>query len=112
MIAAPLLMLSLGVVTFAINGYAVNIAQDVAIEVAHRAALADVDLSVARQQANEDLKMALSAVFKASVVVEKVETESGCRTNAKVTMSTLTLGLLGMVAEIEEVASAVCERQE
>ena len=105
-------MLSLGVVTFALNGYAANIAQDVAIESAHLAALADIDLSVAKQRAAENLSTALGNVFKSSVTVDKRQTEAGCRASATVKVSTLILGLIGRAVDIEETASAVCELQE
>lgn len=112
LVSAPLLMLSLGVVTFALNGYAANIGQDVAIDAAHFAALADVDLSVAQQRAEENLTTALGDVFKSSVIVLKQHTEDGCRAESKVTISAVILGLLGRVVDIEEDASAVCELQE
>lgn len=105
-------MLSLGVVTFSINGYAANIAQDVAIEAAHMAALADVDLDEARLSATRDLADALGGVFKADVTLDKGQTSAGCRTVAVVAVSTVVLGLLGKSVDIKEVASAVCELQE
>lgn len=105
-------MLSLGVVTFSINGYAANIAQDVAIESAHLAALADVDLSEARLTAAQNLTEALGGVFKGTVTVDIGQTAEGCRAAAVVTVSTVVLGLLGKSVDIKEVASAVCELQE
>ena len=112
LVSVPLVLLSLGVVTFSINGYAANISQDVAIEAAHMAALADVDLNEARRSATHDLSDALGGVFKASLTLSKGETSSGCRAVAVVTVSTVVLGLLGKSVDIKEVASAVCELQE
>lgn len=105
-------MLSLGVVAFSINGYAANIAQDVAIEAAHLAALADVDLNEARLESTHDLADALGGVFTSSVTLDKGQTAAGCRAVAEVTVSTVVLGLLGKSVDIKEVASAVCELQE
>lgn len=105
-------MLAFGVIAFSINGYATNIAQDVAIESAHYAALADVDLVDARAQASRNLEIALGGVFESTVSVDKTQTQNGCRTVATVTLSTLVLGLLGSSVSIKEVASAICELQE
>ena len=105
-------MLSLGVVTFSLNGYASNIAQDVAIEAAHLAALADIEISEAQLEAERTLGAALGGVFNSSVVIEKVQTSNGCRAKASVSITTVVFGLLGKSVPIDRQASAICELQE
>ncbi|MFM6965823.1 MAG: hypothetical protein ACKOWI_00340 [Rhodoluna sp.] len=112
LISAPLLMMSLAVIGVCVNGYASNVAQDVAIESAHHAALADVDLSEASAVAAENLKSALGGLFLGTVEVNKGITNQGCHAQSSVRIRTIPLGFLSSAIQIERKSSAICELQE
>jgi hypothetical protein len=111
LVAVPMVLLTLSVIGIAMNGFAKNIAQDIAVDTARYAALADQDSSTASARAIRGLGLALGRIFEPSVRVGLEESSSKCSFIATVTIKPVGLGFLSNFATIRESARAVCELQ-
>lgn len=109
MVAAPLFLLALSVMGVAINVYATNLAQDVAIEAARYGSLADASLADAQAVAVESLRNALGPQVNAEVVASR--SDAPCATEVTIRLRVVPLGLLSEGLGIEERAIAICELQ-
>jgi Flp pilus assembly protein TadG len=109
LVGVPLVLLTLSVLGVAINSYATNIAQDVAIQAATYAALADTDVLEAQRLAENQLKLALGEGVQVDVSVARLGTP--CESKAIVNLTPANLGFIVSKARIEEVAIEVCEIQ-
>jgi hypothetical protein len=109
LVAAPLVLLSLSVIGVAINTYASNVAQDVAVEAARYGSLADSNLGEAQSLAIESLKSALGSNVDADVAISRFS--QPCATAVTVRLRAIALGLLSSNRGIEEKAIEICEIQ-
>lgn len=107
----PLLVLTMSVLGISVNGYAKNIAQDIAIETSRYAALADQDASTAKSRAQKLLGIGVGSVFQPRVEVVKNVSSDGCSFHVEVTMVAMPLGVLSGISWIRETANATCELQ-
>lgn len=106
------MLLTLSLIGVAINGFAKNIAQDLAIDTARFAALADQDASSATERAYKVLGPGFGKVFHPNVMVQRKSISAQCSYAATVTLSPISFGFLSTFASIRESALAVCELQE
>ncbi len=111
LVSVPLILLCLSVLGVAINGYAKNVAQDVAIEAARFAALADQDAKAGRQRALQQLSAELGLIFKPTVTADQLTEGETCIIRVAVTLKPMRLGLLNSNLTIREDGQAVCELQ-
>lgn len=109
MVAAPLMLLTLSVMGLAINTYASNIAQDIAIEAARYGSLADSSLGEAQALALENLKAALGSNVAVEVAISR--SAQPCATEVRIHLQPIALGLLPSNLGIEEEAVEICELQ-
>jgi hypothetical protein len=106
-----MLLLTLSVIGLNFNGFARNIAQDVAVDTARYAALADQDSSVARDRAIRGISLILPRFWAPDVQVLRMSTSSSCVYEATVSIRPLAIGFLLGFGQIRESARAVCELQ-
>ncbi|CAB4632126.1 unannotated protein [freshwater metagenome] len=106
-----MVLLSLSVIGISINGFAKNIAQDIAVDTARFAALADQDSTTATDRALTRLRAVLSGTFSPGAVVNRNISSEGCTYDVTVTLRPLAIGLLAVVRPIRESARAICELQ-
>jgi hypothetical protein len=106
-----MLLLTLSVVGVAFNGFAKNIAQDVAVDTARFAALADQNSLLASERANRLLGRTLNSAFAATVQVSQSKSTGRCTYEVNVTLKPLAIGFLSGISTIKESALAVCELQ-
>lgn len=111
LVSVPMLMVALSVIGLTFNGFARNIARDVAVETARYAALADQDYTLARDRALKGLALILPRSWAPDVQVLRMSTSSICVYEAKVSIRPLAIGFLLGIAPIKESASAICELQ-
>jgi Flp pilus assembly protein TadG len=112
LIAVPMLLVELGIIAIAINGYAKNIAQDIAVEAAQFAALADQSAETARAKAAQELRDNLGQVFQATVSVARVNLASGeCLVESSVNLQPVGLGIFGSLGRLQLSGVSVCEVQ-
>lgn len=104
-------MLSLSILGVSINGYAKNIAQDVAIDAARYSALADQDLVAGQNRALSALRAELGGIFKATVTARTDSADGVCANSIQVSLKPMRLGLLGSSLTIKETGTAICELQ-
>ncbi|WP_036320586.1 TadE/TadG family type IV pilus assembly protein [Microbacterium indicum] len=109
MVSALLTALTLAVMQLGFAVYVRNVVQDAAVEAAHYAALADVDLAAGESRARDAVTRALGADVLDAVVVE--ETVAGGARMVVVTLrATLPIiGLVGAPEGTEAVAHAPVE---
>lgn len=107
--AVPLVLMTLSVLSISLNGFAKNVAQDIAVDAARYASLADQGASSARNRAYTGLGLLLVQGFAPEVQVTRALTGSECKYSVQVTLKPLALGLLAGIPPIEESASAICE---
>jgi len=112
LVSAPLVLLSLSVIGISLNGYASNIAQDVAIEAARYASLADTTQLESQKRALDELHVSLGFEFEPVVTISKRVELGVCSNFVSVRLQAIRLGLLPSSFELEESASAVCEIQD
>lgn len=105
------MLLALNTLGVAVNGYATNIAQDVAISTARFASLADSSLPESKAYSLQLLNSALGSLFRPEVSVFQTDASGLCESESKVTLHPVALGLLSSGLEIEETAHVVCELQ-
>jgi hypothetical protein len=101
----------MSVIGISVNGYAKNIAQDIAIDISRYAALADQDAETAKFRAEKLLGLGIGSVFQPRVDVEKRVTSDGCSFQVGVTMVAIPLGFVTPTSFIRETAYASCELQ-
>jgi hypothetical protein len=101
--------MALSILGVAVNSYGANIAQDVAVEAARYASLADTTPSEAELRAIEQLKSALGESVDAEVIVSRLS--KPCENLATVRLRSIPLGLIGNAIRIEESAIEICELQ-
>ena len=106
-----MLLIALSVIGLTVNGFARNIAQDVAVDTARYAALADQDSSLARDRAVRGLSLILPRSWAADVQVLRLSSSSSCVYEALVTVRPLAIGFILGFGQIRESARAVCELQ-
>jgi len=111
LVSVPLIMLTLSVLGVAINGYAKNIAQDVAVEAARYSALADQDIAGGQARAWSAIKAELGSVFKPEITGSADTSNGVCSNSIKITLKPIGLGLLSSNFKITESGTAVCELQ-
>ena len=111
LVTVPMLLMSLTVVGLAINGFAKNIDQDVAVEAARFAALADQGAPAARERALQSLSRVLPKSWAPDVQVIRRSPTATCSYEATVTLKPLAIGFLVGIGTIRESAHAVCELQ-
>jgi hypothetical protein len=111
LVSVPLFLLTLSVIAIAINGFAKNIAQDVAVDTARFAALADQNAQLATERSYRSLGVVLVRVFNPLVLVSREDSSSRCAYEVSVTLKPLVLGFFSNISPIRESASAVCELQ-
>jgi hypothetical protein len=111
LVSIPMVLLTLSVIGISINGFAKNIAQDIAVDTARFAALADQDSTAATARAMSRLRAVLSGIFAPSAVVNRTTSSEACTYEVTVTLRPLAIGLLTVVSPIRETARAVCELQ-
>lgn len=104
-------LVTFSVIGLTFNGYAKNIAQDVAAETARYAALADEGVTSAKVRAVQGLQRLLPRSWEPDVQVTRVTSGSTCLFQAEVTVKPLSFGLLLGVGAIKESARAACELQ-
>lgn len=109
--SVPMLLMTLSVIGLTFNGFARNIAQDVAVDTARYAALADQDSSLATDRAIRGISLILPRSWAAEVQVLRLSTSSSCVYEAKVSIRPLAIGFLLGFGQIRESARAVCELQ-
>lgn len=109
--SVPMLLMTLSVIGLTFNGFARNIAQDVAVDAARYAALADQDSSLARDRAIRAISLLLPRSWATDVQVLRMSTSSSCVYEAKVSIKPLAIGFLLGFGQIRESARAVCELQ-
>lgn len=109
--SVPMLLIALSVIGLTVNGFARNIAQDVAVDTARYAALADQDSSLARDRAVRGLSLILPRSWAADVQVLRLSSSSSCVYEALVTVRPLAIGFILGFGQIRESARAVCELQ-
>ena len=106
-----MVLLTLSVIGISINGFAKNIAQDIAVDTARFAALADQDSTTATERALTRLRAVLSGAFSPGAVVNRNISSEGCTYEVTVTLRPVAIGLLVVVRPIRESARAICELQ-
>lgn len=111
LVSVPLVLMTLSVLSISLNGFAKNVAQDIAVDTARYAALADQGASSAMTRASRGLSLLLIEGFAPVVQVSRSASDSQCKYAVKVTLKPLAMGLLSGIPPIEESASAVCELQ-
>lgn len=111
LVSIPLVLLTLTVIGVAINGFAKNVAQDIAVETARYAALADQDAASATGRGSAGLGLILGRIFDPGVVVTRGVSNSVCVYEVTVTLKPLALGFLSGISPISESARAFCELQ-
>jgi Flp pilus assembly protein TadG len=111
LVSVPMILLSISVLGVAVNGYAKNVAQDVAIDAARYGALADQDPAAGGKRASGALRVALGAIFAPQVIAETATEGDACVVRVTVTLTPLRLGLLGSSLKIRESGHAFCEIQ-
>jgi hypothetical protein len=99
----------MSVIGISVNGYAKNIAQDIAIDTSRYAALADQDASTAAFRAQKKLGLGTGSIFQPRVEVVKRVTSAGCSFQVEVTISAIPLGFISRASLIRETAYASCE---
>ena len=109
LISGPLVLMALSILGVAVNSYGANIAQDVAVEAARYASLADTTPSEAELRAIDQLKYALGESVDAEVVISRLS--KPCESLATVRLRSIPLGLIGGAIKIEESAIEICELQ-
>jgi hypothetical protein len=92
-----------------LNGFAKNIAQDIAIDAARYGALADQTVEGAEAHAYDEIDGVLGKSFSIKVVASKNSTDSSCYVEVSVTLSTIPIGFLKTASEIKEMGFATCE---
>lgn len=107
----PMLLLTLSVIGLALNGFVKNIAQDVAVDTARFAALADQDSSLAKARAMTGLGLILPKSFVSEVLVRRLASSATCAYEVQITLKPIVVGFLSGVSPIKESARAVCELQ-
>lgn len=112
LVSVPLLLLTVSIMGVAINGFARNVAQDIAIDSARFGALADQNASAARVRAQGLLAGPLLRLFRSDVSATSTSSSAGCRVQVSVSIKTIGFGLLSEALLVEEKASAPCEIQE
>ena len=111
LVSTPILLLTMSVIGISVNGYAKNIAQDIAIDTSRYAALADQDESTATSRAQKKLGIGMGSIFQPRVEVVKRVTSDGCSFQAEVIMAAIPLGFVSRASLIRESAYASCELQ-
>ena len=111
LVSVPMLLVTLSVIGFTFNGYAKNIAQDVAAETARYAALADEGVTSAKVRAVQGLSRMLPRSWEPGIQVTRVTSGATCLFQAEVTVKPLSFGLLLGVGTLPESARAACELQ-
>lgn len=111
LVSIPMMLLTLSVIGISINGFAKNIAQDIAVDTARFAALADQDSTTATERALTRLRAVLSGAFSPSAVVNRSVSRDVCTYQVTVTLRPLAIGFLTIVRPIRETALAICELQ-
>jgi hypothetical protein len=106
-----MVLLTISVIGIAINGFAKNIAQDIAVDTARYAALADQDAVTATDRAQKRLGAVLAGTFSPNVVVVRADSGESCSYEVQVTLRPMALGLISGISQIRETARAVCEIQ-
>lgn len=111
LVAVPLVLMTLSVLCISLNGFAKNVAQDIAVDAARYASLADQGASSAMNRAYKGLGLVLVQGFAPDVQVTRALTGSDCKYSVQVKLRPLALGLLSGIPPIDESASAACEIQ-
>jgi hypothetical protein len=111
LVSVPMVLLTLSVIGIAINGFAKNVALDIAVDTARFAALADQDAVTASDRALKHLRAVLAGSFSPNVVVSRADSSESCSYEVQVTLHPLTLGFMSGILPIRETARAVCELQ-
>jgi hypothetical protein len=111
LVSIPMVFLTLSVIGISINGFAKNIAQDIAVDTARFAALADQDSTKATERALTRLRAVLSGTFSPSAVVSREISSLGCTYEVTVTLRPVAMGFLTVARPIRETARAICELQ-
>lgn len=111
LVSVPMVLMTLSVIGLTFNGFARNIAQDVAVDASRYAALADQDSSLARDRALRGMSLILPKFWAADVQVLRLSSSSSCVYEALVTVRPLAIGFLVGLGQIRESARAVCELQ-
>lgn len=109
--AVPLVLMTLSVLSISLNGFAKNVAQDIAVDAARYASLADQGASRATTRALEGLGLLLVEGFAPEVQVARALTGSECKYSVQVTLKPLAFGLLSGISPMKQSASAACELQ-
>ena len=112
LVAFPLVILTISVIGIAMNGFGKNLAQDLAVDTARFAALADQDASLAAARAYRGAGLVIARAFEPSILVTRHVEGGQCSIGAIVTLKPLALGFLTNLTQIKETALAVCELQE
>lgn len=105
----PLLCLSISTWGVTLNGFAKNIAQDIAIDSARYGALADSTLQEAESHARDEIAAVVGKRFSSNVAANKISKDSSCFVSVTVNLSTIPIGFLKTVSEIKETGYAACE---
>ncbi|MEY3845818.1 MAG: hypothetical protein RJA66_85 [Actinomycetota bacterium] len=109
LVSTPILLLTMSVLGISVNGYAKNIAQDIAIDTSRYAALADQDAETAKSRAQKTLELGIGSEFQPRVDVVKRVTSAGCSFQVEVDMAAIPLGFVSRASLIKETAYASCE---
>jgi hypothetical protein len=109
LISAPLVLMAVSILGVAVNSYGANIAQDVAVEAARFASLADTTTAEAELRAIDQLKSALGDSVDVEVSVSRLP--KPCESLATVRLQSIPLGIIGSGLKIEESAIEICELQ-
>jgi hypothetical protein len=112
LVAFPLVILTISVIGIAMNGFGKNLAQDLAVDTARFAALADQDASLAAARAYRGAGLVIARAFEPNILVTRHGQGGQCSIEAIVTLKPLALGFLTNLTQIKETALAVCELQE
>ena len=102
----------MSIIGLAINGFAKNVAQEIAIDSARYGALADQDAFSARIYAQNLLSNPIFRLFRSEVTTSKGSTATICKVQVAVSLKTVGFGLFSTVLRVEEKSSALCEIQE
>lgn len=109
MVAVPLLLLSMSTIGITFNGFAKNIAQDVAIDAARYGALADQTVDDAESRAYASLGGVLGKRFFVEVSAIRNVNAASCYVQVSITLAPVRIGLLKSLTEIKEMGFATCE---
>lgn len=112
LVSVPMVLMALSVIGIAINGFAKNVAQDIAVDTAQFAAFADQDAATSSSRALRRLDATLALDFSPNVQVSRSDAGDGCSYSVSVTLRPRAFGLLNGITTIRESARAVCEVQE